>query len=125
VRGGGRPAAAAVADADWIEVHAAADPGELAGLRARHPLGAGELATVLLARALPADLAIIDERSARRLAQKQSVAVMGCVGILERGHRGGLVPDLRDTYANLLAHGIRIDRQILNQSLAALGLPPI
>lgn len=125
VRGAGRPAAAAVAGADWVETHPAADPGELAGMRARHPLGAGELATVLLARTLASGLAIIDERSARRLAQMQGVAVMGCVGILERGHRGGLVSDLRDTYSNLLTHGIRIDRQILVQSLAALGLSPL
>lgn len=50
---------------------------------------------------------------------------MGCVGILERSHRRGLVPDLRQTYASLLAHGIRIDRQILDQSLTSLGLPPL
>jgi len=125
VRGAGRPAANAVHGADWIEIHPAADAAGLAALRARHALGAGELATILLARALRADLVIIDERAARRLGQDQGVAVMGCVGILERGHRRGLVPDLRQTYASLLAHGIRIDRQILDQSLTALGLPPL
>lgn len=125
MRGAGRPAAEAVRGANWIEIHPPADARELDRLRARHALGAGELATVLLARALPADLAIIDERSARRLAQTQGVAVMGCVGILERGHRRGFVSDLREAYANLLAHGIRIDRQILDQSLNAVGLPPL
>ncbi|HZM01449.1 MAG TPA: hypothetical protein VFC44_00370 [Candidatus Saccharimonadales bacterium] len=125
VRGVGRPAADAVRGADWIESHPAADPAGLAALRARHALGAGELATILLAQALRADLVIIDERAARRLGQAQGVAVMGCVGILERSHRRGLVPDLRHTYANLLAHGIRIDRQILDQSLSVLGLPPL
>ena len=125
VRGAGRAAAEAVAGADWIEIHPPAAVPELAGLRARHPLGAGELATVLLARALPAELAIIDERSARRLAQAQGVTVIGCVGILERGHRRGFVPDLRDAYGQLLVHGIRIDRQILDQSLTSVGLPPL
>jgi predicted nucleic acid-binding protein len=114
-----------VSSVDWIESHPFADANELAALRARHPLGAGELATILLARTLQSDLAIIDERSARRLAQAHGVAVMGCVGILERGHRSGLVLDLRDTYAQLLLHGIRIDRQILDQSLTSLGLPPL
>lgn len=125
VRGAGRPAANAVQAADWIEIHGAADPGDLAALRARHALGDGELATILLAQALRADLVIMDERAARRLCQGQGVAVMGCVGILERGHRRGLVPDLRQTYASLPAHGIRIDRQILDQSLISLGLPPL
>lgn len=93
VRGAGRPAAGAVADAAWIESHPPADAGELAVLRANHALRAGELATVLLARTLSADFAIIDERSARRLARAQGVAVMGCVGILEFGFRPGFVPD--------------------------------
>jgi len=125
VRGTGRPAADAVQEADWIEIHAAADTAGLAALRARHALGAGELATILLALALQVDLVIMDERGARRLCQAQGVAVMGCVGILERGYRRGLVPDLRETYESLLTHGIRIDRQILDMSLASLGFQPL
>lgn len=125
VRGASRPAADAVDGADWIEIHPAADATALASLRARHALGAGELATILLALALRADLALIDERAARQVCQAKGVAVMGCVGILERGHRRGLVPELRQTYTNLLTHGIRIDRQILDQSLSAVGLPPL
>lgn len=56
VRGAGRPAADAVQGADWIETHLAADASDLAALRAQHALGAGELATILLARVLGADL---------------------------------------------------------------------
>ena len=125
VSGAGRPAAAAVQRADWIEIHPPADAAGLAALRSRRALGAGELATILLSRALRADLAIIDERAARRLGRAQGLAVMGCVGILERAHQRGLVSDLRETYGGLLTHGIRIDRQILDQSLAVLGLPPL
>ena len=125
VRGAGRPAAQTVGKADWIDTHPPADANEITALRARQALGTGELATVLLARTIRADLAIIDERAARRLGQSQGLAVMGCVGILERGHRRSLVPDVREAYRNLLAQGIRVDRQILNQSLIALGLPPL
>ena len=123
VRGAGRPAAEAVGKADWIETHPATEANELATLRSRHALGIGELATVLLARTIKAELTIIDERAARRLGQSQGLAIMGCVGLLERGHRRLFVPDLRDAYISLLAQGIRVDRQILNQSLATLGLP--
>ncbi len=125
VRGAGRPASSAVHGANWIETHPAADAVDMAALRAQHPLGAGELATIILAKVLRADLVIIDERAARRLGQARGAAVIGCVGILERGHRRGLVLDLRQTYATLLAHGIRIDRHILDQSLTASGLPPL
>lgn len=121
-RGAGRPAAEAVGSAEWIQSHPAVSTEEMLRLRSLHPLGAGELATVLLARSLPADLAIIDERAARRLAQASGLAVMGCIGILETGFRRGLVADLRQSYQELLKQGIRVDRQILNHSLATCGL---
>ena len=47
---------------------------------------------------------------------------MGCVEILKRGHRPGT---RAKAYANLLARGIRIDPQILEQSLANLEVPPL
>jgi len=125
VRGAERPAAEAVRNAEWIESHPTAPAAEMLRLRSLHPLGAGELATVLLARSLQADLAIIDERAARRLAQAGGLAVMGCVGIIETGFRRGLVADLRRSYQELLAQGIRIDQQILNRSLAACGFPSL
>jgi predicted nucleic acid-binding protein len=60
-----------------------------------------------------------------RFAQASGLAVMGCVGILETGFRRGRVVDLRASYQELLVQGIRIDRQILNHSLAACGLPSL
>ena len=125
MRGGGRPAASGVQAADWIETHPEADAPALAALHRAHALGAGELATVLLAGALRAELTLIDERSARRLAQTRGLAVMGCVGLLETGHRRGLVHNLRDCYHALLVHGIRIERQIHDRSHAAAGLDPL
>jgi predicted nucleic acid-binding protein len=94
-RGAGKPAADLVGAADWIKTHPAASADEVAKIRARHVLGTGELAAILLGRKLKPDLAIIDKRSARRLAQANGLAVMGCVGILETGHRRGLVEDPR------------------------------
>ena len=125
VRGAGRPAAEAVRKAGWIDIHPPAEAIELAALRIRQALGTGELATIQLAQTIRADLAIIDERAARRLGQSQGLVIMGCVGLLERGHRLNLVPDLREAYSHLLGQGIRVDRQILNQSLASLGLPSL
>lgn len=125
VRGAGRPAAQAVRDAGWIQSHPAFPAAEIRRLRSLHPLRAAELATVLLARSLPADLAIIDERAARHWAQAGGLGVMGCVGILEMGFQRALVADLRWCYRELLAQGIRIDRDILNRSLSALGLPSL
>ena len=125
VRGAGRPGSVAVATAAWIECHPALPAADLLALRALHPLGTGELATVLLAQTLRADLVIIDERNARRLARSMGLPVMGCIGILELAHRRGLVADLAATYGQQLAQGIRVDRRILDQSLDACGLSPL
>ena len=125
VVGAGRPAATGVQAATWIEVKHASNAARLNSWKTQYRLGLGELATILLAQELSADLAIVDERAARRLAQKQGVKVIGCIGILEVAARKGLVPDLRATYQRLLATGTFIDKQVLNRSLTAFRLPAI
>ncbi len=123
--GAGRPAATVVQRAGWIRVEGCRDTARLQRWRQRFSLGRGELATILLAQELPAQLAIIDERRARQLAIVAGVKVVGCVGILELGHRKGLVSDLRSVYQQMAGHGIRIDPQILNRSLASVNLPTL
>jgi predicted nucleic acid-binding protein len=112
-----------IRDAGWIEV---APRGSLIDLSldlACQGLGAGERGAILLARSLPADLILMDERKARRIAQQAGLATMGCLGVLEAGARGGLVSDLRQAYVDLLRQGIRFDVRLLQNSLSRLGLP--
>ncbi len=121
-RGAGRPAAETVRKAAWIKVHPPRPESERAELRRRHPLGDGELGTLHLAKRLSADLVLLDERAARKLARQEGFVVMGSVGLLEAGYRRGLITDLREVYQRLLARGIFIEKRILNQSLTALNL---
>ncbi|MCW5557273.1 MAG: hypothetical protein KIT22_05500 [Verrucomicrobiae bacterium] len=121
IAGAGRAAAQAVQTAPWLQVRPCHDAAKLAAWRILHSLGLGELATILLAEAMRADLVVIGERAARRLVVK----VIGCVGLLEAGHRRGLVPDLRVVYARMPAAGVRVHPEILNRSLKAFGLPPL
>jgi predicted nucleic acid-binding protein len=121
--GAGRPAAAAIKAAKWIEIHPALSHADLAAWRSQASLGSGELATIALAKALAADWVILDERAARQLATNHQLNVIGCVGILELAYRRKLVPDLRATYAQMLTEGVYIAPAILNLSLAACGLP--
>ncbi len=76
-------------------------------------------------RASVADLVLLDEWKARRVARDAGLSVVGCLGILEVGARRGLVPDLRQAYTDLLRHGIRFDIKLLQDSLARLGLPKL
>lgn len=125
IAGGARPAAEAVRSATWLRQHAGPDAAKLAGWRTLHPLGTGELATILLAQALAADLVVIVERAARRLAEQHDLKVIGCIGILEIAHRRALVPDLRAVYVRMAAAGVRVHREILERSLASFGLPKL
>ena len=125
VIGTGRPGASDLQRASWIEVKSYTNVAHFERWRAQHGLGAGETATILLAQELSANLAIIDERTARGLATSLGINVMGCVGILESAARKKLVPNLRGTYEQLLASGTYIDRVILNRSLASFKLPAL
>jgi predicted nucleic acid-binding protein len=125
IAGTGRPAATAIKAATWIQVHPPMVPADLAAWRSQARLGSGELATIALAKNLAADWVVLDERAARQLAINHKLKVIGCVGILELAHHRKLLPDLRATYAQMLSAGVYIAPAILNQSLAAFGLPAL
>ena len=102
-----------------------ANSTQLPAWRSLYNLGAGEVSTILLARELSADLALIDERKARTLAANEGLTLSGSIAVLEGGYRKKYVNDLRQAYLDLLAAKIWIDQRKLNQSLANLGLPPL
>lgn len=125
VDGSGLPGAEEVRKAAWIEVapqKAATNP---LWERVCRGLGAGERGTILLAKSLPADVVLLDEWKARRIAKEVGLAVTGCLGALETAARKGLLTDLRQAYVDLLRQGIRFDIELLQDSLVRLGLPKL
>lgn len=125
VAGRGLPGAEEVSDAKWIKVASPKSPADPSLVQACQSLGAGERSAILLAKSFQADLILLDEWKARRVARDAGLAVLGCLGILEAGVRKGLIPDLRQTYIDLLRQGIRFDIKLLQDSLARLGLPKL
>jgi uncharacterized protein len=123
VAGRGLPGAEEVRNANWIEVAPRRSPADPSLAQACRDLGAGERGTILLAKSLPADLILLDEWKARRIACEAGLSIMGCLGILEAAAGRGIVADLRQAYIDLLRHGIRFDIKLLQDSLARLGLP--
>ena len=122
VAGRGLPGAEEVRNANWIEVISQRPTVQPSLVQACQNLGAGERGAILLAKTLEADLVLMDEWKARRVAQDAGLSVVGCLGILEAGARRGLVPDLGQVYINLLRQGIRFDIRLLRESLIRLGL---
>jgi predicted nucleic acid-binding protein len=125
VGGRGLPGAEGVRNAVWIEVVSQRPPADLLLEHACQGLGAGERGAILLAKSLPADLVLLDERKARRIARDAGLTIIGCLGVLEEAARRGLVPDIRQAYIDLLRQGIRFDIGLLQDSLARLGLPKL
>ncbi|MCI0446613.1 hypothetical protein L0244_37580 [bacterium] len=118
IEGKGRPGAIRTQEAKWIRVKPILDRSLHTQMSKSYNLGSGEVATVILAKELSANVALIDERKARLLAKAQGISVLGSVGIFEISYRKGLVHDLRTIYQQMEQVGIRVDRRILNDSLA-------
>jgi uncharacterized protein len=119
------PGAKQLAQATWLDIRRLSSPEALGAAQTQFSLARGELSAILLAEELRADLILLDERAARRMAQSRGLRVRGCVGILETAYRTGRLTDLRQAYAQFLEQRVYLDKRILNTSLASLGLPPL
>jgi predicted nucleic acid-binding protein len=123
--GVGLPGAAELAEADWIEVKQLQRPEFLSERRSQYRLGAGEFSSLCLAQEIAADIVILDDLKARKLAAELGFAVRGTVGLLEAFYRNGEISDLRSYFGRLVASGAYVDRTLLNRRLEELGLSPL
>lgn len=92
-RGKRWPGCEEVANADWIERHAAQNQALVTALR--RDLDRGEAETIALALELDADLVLLDEKEGRHAAQRLGLRVMGVVGILLEAKAKGAMDALR------------------------------
>jgi predicted nucleic acid-binding protein len=103
--GSGKPGAREVKQAKWIHVESVKDKLALAALQSR--LGAGESACIVLAKELPSNLLILDDRLARLEAEALGLTVTGTVGLLLRAGQKGSI-DFPKTLRELVDSGFRL-----------------
>lgn len=120
VAGAGLPRAAEVAGAKWVEVKQLQNEETLRMVQQIHPLGVGELSTILLAKEIHAATALLDDYSARTLAKAEGLKVQGTVGLPEPPHLRGHLSDLRTAFMQLLAPSY-IEKRLLDLLLRTFG----
>jgi predicted nucleic acid-binding protein len=98
---------------------------DLRAAQERIGLDLGELSALTLAKEIQADLILLDDLAARRIAQRDGLRVQGTVGILEACFARGHLRDLRHAYQELLHRGVYLDRVFLNARLAIHNLKPL
>ena len=78
---------------EWFEVRELRQPLSATALEAF--LGAGESEALALALEVEADLVLLDDKAARRLASQLRLTVVGTLGLLLKAKEAGLIPSIR------------------------------
>jgi len=100
-----------VACRGWLKVMS---PQHLATVQGLDP---GETAAITLAKELGADLLIIDEKLGRKVANCESVPVIGTIGVLIEAAKAGLI-DLTRSFERIKKIKFRISHEFLAARLA-------
>lgn len=93
VRGAGLPGAAEVQSGGWIMCRSATEQNVVTALLSE--LDHGEAETIALAAEVHADLVLLDERMARRVAVRFGLKFVGLLGVLMEAKAKGLIPAVR------------------------------
>jgi predicted nucleic acid-binding protein len=119
------PGAVETSQSAWIQVRQVKEPGDLAAAQQRFGLGVGELSALILSREIGANLLLLDDLGARKLALREGFRVQGTIGVLEACFKKGYLLELRGAYELLLKRGVYLNRALLNVSLESCGFVPL
>ena len=119
--GGDRPGAVEVQATTWIRRRSVEDQDYVRLLCAE--LDTGEAEAIVLARQEQADIVLLDEKEARRVARRLGMHMLGTVGLLIWARREGLIPSLREQLRALREEGGFRLSQELSPPLHSLYLP--
>ena len=120
VVGAGLPGALEVQTLPWFQQRPVTPSGLLTRLQLE--LDAGEAEAVALADEIKADLTLLDERRARRIASQLGLSHVGVLGMLIEAKQRGLIAAVRPVLDDLIAiAGFWVARPLCDQILRAAG----
>lgn len=118
-RGEGRPGSRQVAQAPWlIRVKVRDQPAVDRFMRS---IGRGEAEAIVLAKEIGADAIVLDDGTARRIAERESRTVLGLLGLLLHGKQQGMVPAIKPLLDQIVATGFFIDEALYRRVLHEAG----
>lgn len=98
---------------NWLQIQAS----EIVPTIELEKLDPGEREAILLAEQLKADLVILDDKAARRIAMERGLRIIGLLGILKDAARSGLL-DLETSFAQLREVGFWVAPSLLERLLS-------
>ena len=120
VTGQGQPGATEVTSTSWITVHTVEDQGLVSLLRME--LDEGEAEAIALCRDQQAEMILLDEKDARRVARRMGLTVLGTIGILIWAKQTGLMATLQDQLDALQTQGkFRLSQFVYEEALRTVG----
>jgi len=120
--GEGRCGSVEVAQAQWISRHHVRDQGAVLRFQAR--IGRGEAEAIVLAQELHADVLILDDAVARRVAEAEGRSVVGLLGLLLHAKLHGLVGAVRPILDDMRTAGFFLDEPLYRSILNRAGEGP-
>lgn len=116
----GQPGYVDRAAATWLRVESVTDRGLVESLAGQ--LDPGEAEAIALAVQLSAELLLVDERRARRIAMELGITITGVLGILAEAKHRGLIPSVKLVADQLMdVIDFRLGQGVYEQVLRALG----
>ncbi len=120
VAGSAYRAGAEIARLDWVHVSKATQAIVIALLL--RELDRGEAEAIALAIELKANLLLLDEYKARRMAQYLGLPYAGLIDVVLEAKQRQLIPALKPLLDDLIAHArFRVGRKLYQRTLEAAG----
>jgi predicted nucleic acid-binding protein len=120
--GQNRPGRAAVEQAHWIVRRQVHDRAAVTHLR--HQVGPGGAEAIVLAKEAGADALVLDDLTARRVAEAAGQKVVGLLGLLLHSKERGVVNNVKHLLDQIISAGFFVDDMLYHFILREAGEEP-
>jgi predicted nucleic acid-binding protein len=119
----GRPGSVEIAQAHWIVRQPVTNRAHV--MRLLNRVGQGEAEAIALALQIRADAVVLDDATARRLAEGEGCRVVGLLGLLAEGKRRGLLTAVKPLLDAMREAGFFVGDELYTAILRQAGEGPL